>query len=54
MVDILINNAGIDVTAPITELSIADWDRVNAVNLRGPFLAARIAFERMRDGAGRL
>ena len=54
MVDILINNAGIDVTAPITELSIADWDRVNAVNLRGPFLASRIAFERMQGRGGQV
>src|SRR5437868_10877640 len=32
--DILINNAGIDVTVPIEELTVQDWDRIMAVNLR--------------------
>jgi NAD(P)-dependent dehydrogenase (short-subunit alcohol dehydrogenase family) len=37
-IDILINNAGTDKTVPFEELSVADWDRVIGVNLRGPFL----------------
>jgi NAD(P)-dependent dehydrogenase (short-subunit alcohol dehydrogenase family) len=36
--DILVNNAGTDLTVPISELSVADWDRILAVNLRGPFI----------------
>jgi NAD(P)-dependent dehydrogenase (short-subunit alcohol dehydrogenase family) len=40
-VDILVNNAGTDVTASIDELTVAEWDRVLAVNLRGPFLMAK-------------
>jgi len=43
-VDVLVNNAGTDVTAPFDELSVADWDRVMAVNLRGPFVMARAVF----------
>lgn len=39
--DILINNAGTDVTLPIDELTIADWDRVLAVNLRAPFVLSK-------------
>jgi len=39
--DILINNAGTDVTLPINELTIADWDRVMAVNLRAPFVLSK-------------
>ena len=35
--DVLINNAGTDVTLSVEELSIADWDRVLNVNLRAPF-----------------
>src|SRR4051812_11612433 len=35
--DVLINNAGTDVTVGLEELTIPDWDRVLAVNLRGPF-----------------
>jgi len=47
--DFLINNAGIDVTVPVEELSIADWDRVMAVNLRGPFVMSRLALPIMQQ-----
>ena len=39
--DILINNAGTDVTLSVDELTIADWDRVLAVNLRAPFVLSK-------------
>jgi glucose 1-dehydrogenase len=39
--DVLINNAGIQVSRPSDELSSADFDKVIAVNLRGAFLCAR-------------
>lgn len=35
--DILINNAGVEVRAPFTEVTEADYDRVLATNLKGPF-----------------
>jgi glucose 1-dehydrogenase len=41
--DVLINNAGIQISRPTEELSSADFDRVIAVNLRGSFLCARQA-----------
>lgn len=47
--DILVNNAGICLTTPIPDISVAEWDRVLAVNLRGTFLASREAFRRMRE-----
>ncbi len=48
-VDLLFNNAGIFTpAAPPDEISVDDWDRVVAVNLRGAFLCARAAFARMR------
>jgi len=51
--DVLVNNAGVDVTAPIEQLSLAEWDRILAVNLRGPFLMAGKAFAQMRrQGSG--
>jgi NAD(P)-dependent dehydrogenase (short-subunit alcohol dehydrogenase family) len=50
--DILINNAGIDVTLPIEELSISDWDRIVAVNLRGPFVMSKLAIAPMRQQGG--
>ena len=40
-IDILFNNAGINVRGPATELSEADWDSVIATNLKGPFLCSR-------------
>jgi NAD(P)-dependent dehydrogenase (short-subunit alcohol dehydrogenase family) len=46
--DVLVNNAGTDLTAPFETLSPADWDRILGVNLRGPFLMARAAFPLMR------
>jgi glucose 1-dehydrogenase len=41
--DVLINNAGIQISRPSEELSAEDFDKVIAVNLRGAFLSAREA-----------
>jgi NAD(P)-dependent dehydrogenase (short-subunit alcohol dehydrogenase family) len=41
--DVLVNNAGIQISRPSDELSSADFDKVIAVNLRGAFLCAREA-----------
>ena len=46
--DVLVNNAGVDRTAPVDVLSVADWDRILAVNLRGPFLMSKLALGPMR------
>ena len=40
-VDVLINNAAINCNRPVTDLSLADWERVVGVNLTGPFLCAK-------------
>ena len=40
-IDILINNAGVNIRGPAHELSEADWDTVIGVNLKAPFLVAR-------------
>jgi glucose 1-dehydrogenase len=42
-IDVLVNNAGIQISRPSEELASADFDRVLAVNLRGSFLCAREA-----------
>jgi len=53
--DILVNNAGIFDGGPIDELSLETWERVMAVNLRGPFLCTREAFSIMKkQGGGRI
>ena len=41
--DILVNNAGIQIAGDSDELTVADFDKVLAVNLRGAFLCARQA-----------
>ncbi|MEU9664105.1 SDR family oxidoreductase [Streptomyces bobili] len=48
--DVLVNNAGVGVLGPLEDLSLADVDRVLAVNVRGVFLTSRAAAGRM--GAG--
>ena len=43
--DVLVNNAGIQISRPSLELSTADFEKVLAVNLRGSFLCAREAIK---------
>jgi glucose 1-dehydrogenase len=51
--DVLVNNAGIQISRPSEELSSADFDKVLAVNLRGAFLCAREAIRRfLQQGEG--
>jgi glucose 1-dehydrogenase len=47
--DVLVNNAGIQISRPSHELSAEDFDRVLAVNLRGSFLCAREAIKRFLE-----
>ncbi len=47
--DILINNAGIQISRPSEQLTSDDFDRVVAVNLRGAFLCAREAIRHFLD-----
>ncbi|MEU7113811.1 SDR family oxidoreductase [Streptomyces sp. NPDC046182] len=48
--DVLVNNAGVGVIAPLESLALADVDRILAVNVRGAFLAAQAAAARMERG----
>jgi NAD(P)-dependent dehydrogenase (short-subunit alcohol dehydrogenase family) len=52
-VDVLVNNAAIYAgltRAPFYELEEAEWDRVMAVNLKGPWLCAKHLVPQMPDG----
>ena len=51
-VDVLVNNAGVDLTAPFPELTPQDWDRILGVNLRAPALMARAVWPAMRRAGG--
>jgi NAD(P)-dependent dehydrogenase (short-subunit alcohol dehydrogenase family) len=50
--DALINNAGVAVFTPVLETADADWNRILAVNLTGPFLCTRAAVPLMRQRGG--
>jgi NAD(P)-dependent dehydrogenase (short-subunit alcohol dehydrogenase family) len=47
--DALINNAGVAVFAPLLETSDADWNRILAVNLTGPFICTKAAVPLLRE-----
>lgn len=40
-VDVLVNNAGIGHTRPLRDRAMKEWDRVLAVNLRGPYMMTK-------------
>ncbi len=53
-IDILVNNAGIIAVGPVTDFAEEAWDRVMAVNAKGPFLCAKACIPHMgkqREGA---
>jgi NAD(P)-dependent dehydrogenase (short-subunit alcohol dehydrogenase family) len=51
--DILVNNAAIQVVARLVETTEEDWDRLHSVNLKGVFLGCKYAIpEMLRAGGG--
>lgn len=53
--DVLVNAAAIRPSGPLEELTIEDWDRVIAVNLRAPFLFTQRVLPGMKErGWGRV
>src|SRR3989344_3613267 len=52
-VDILVNNAGIYPTIPVMQMTLVDFDKVLAVNLKGVFLCTKYVAEQMiKQGRG--
>ncbi len=52
-VDLIVNNAGISISKSITDHSIADWDRLYDILVKGQFLVSKVAVEVMRkQGTG--
>lgn len=49
VLDIVVNNAGISGTALAISMTASDWDSVVDTNLKGVFLVAQAAAQRMRD-----
>ena len=50
--DVLVNNAGIGISASVLTMSLADWRKQTAVNLDGVFLGTKHAIPLMREGGG--
>jgi len=50
--DILVNNAALLILKPFAELSLEEWDRTIAVNLRGPVLTCKLFLETMKKQGG--
>ncbi len=50
--DILVNNAAIQILSKLVETSEADWDRTHSVNLKGVFLGCKYAIPAMKKGGG--
>ena len=50
--DALVNNAAFQITKPISQTSVEEWDQVIAVNLRAAFLGARYGFELLAAEGG--
>ncbi len=54
-IDALVNNAAVYAgleRRPFHEIEVAEWDRVMAVNLRGPWLCAQACASALRNGGG--
>ncbi len=50
--DVLVNNAGVNIRQPIEEMSVENLDRMLAVNVRGPFLGIKHVLPLMRKAGG--
>lgn len=50
--DVLVNNAGVGLVKPITEVTQQEWDRCLDINLRGAFFGCKHAIPRMRVQGG--
>jgi NAD(P)-dependent dehydrogenase (short-subunit alcohol dehydrogenase family) len=51
-IDILFNNAGVEVAKPIHQLIEEEWDRVLDTNLKGAFLCSKFVIPSMIDNGG--
>ena len=50
--DVMINNAGIELASTIPDMPSEDWDRQVGVNLRGAFLFSKYAVPKLRARGG--
>jgi 3-oxoacyl-[acyl-carrier protein] reductase/pteridine reductase len=53
-IDVLINNAAVYETRAFERISVEEWDRVFATNVRGPFLVSQACLPALRKSKGRI
>jgi len=53
-IDVLVNNAGINIRKMPQDLTADDWDAVLDVNLRGAFLCSKAVYPAMKKGGGKI
>ena len=51
-IDVVVNNAARFDSAPVLEITEAEWDRVLAVNLKGPFMVSQAAAPLLTEAGG--
>lgn len=51
--DVLVNNAGLFLGKDIENATLAEWERLSAVNLTGVFLGTKLCLPALRDAAAR-
>ena len=52
--DVLVNNAGMNIRKPVQDLTLAEWRQVLDTNLTSAFLASRAAYPIMKRGGGKI
>jgi 3-oxoacyl-[acyl-carrier protein] reductase/pteridine reductase len=53
-IDVLVNNAGVFLSARFEEITTEQWDNVFASNVRGPFLVSKHCVPALRKSRGRI
>lgn len=52
-IDVVVNNAGVDFTKSVEEISFDEWRKVIDVNLTGPFIVSKVVYPYMKkNGSG--
>jgi pteridine reductase len=51
-IDVLVNSAAVMQRTPLGETTVADWDRILALNLRAPYFLAQAAAQHLRSAHG--
>jgi NAD(P)-dependent dehydrogenase (short-subunit alcohol dehydrogenase family) len=52
VLDVVVNNAAVQISKPLIETSVEEWDEVIASNLRSVFLGAKLAYPMLKAAGG--